>query len=723
MSESSLALTLQNAQKAASTSEALGHLREAERVLNTHPSPGSLVNTTILTALSKLTNKYQYQLMRFIVPIYSKLCLCAPRDNPNLLITLCNDVLLLSENQLGGSEMGEELGVAVKDLLVFLIQSGSLDSEQLQIAQNLLDKKPEVNFEEALEPVTQELKDTNPYAINRIMDLFSSFRSLKDQLFYFGTQLNSVLELLRENKDREILAKLLRFLEHFIFQVNFNIQVTGHDSLGAQYSHLYTSAHSKYLHQYEDVFYTAVKIVKLIITSDTLLTQNLVLILQRLWFIYPQHRSGLHDLVFDNLKEIAAGGSEFYKKAAARFLYRVMHIQQVEGEFKGRLENDPVLESLFKHECYDEEAMKDLYEAEEPVEMDELKLMAGFPLAAMVPASDSFFYLVEVTEPNCILSWGFATEYYDLGFYITRVDLAEPEVIESQERVKCDDSPVAGIRLVQSPGLYKFQWDNSFSWFRSKHLRFRVEVLKPHSSVHSPVKTKETYKVINIVQQDEIGDMCYATGSVSVLEVGVYLSETSMSISAYNNKQEMILDSEQDIPLAIAGFIESNTKHFDQPQIVKVGIVEKEPKARDNLEDLGAVAVARDVDAIALLSQQSLHSHTLIAVMNEGGLRSSVVHRGRLLVSESGVPLGDISKVPNQDPVQGIAQLLCMFGPAVVVVAGTDSMGSLVDRVKPLVPEGIWKESLIRESVSVSSIALEAAAKLHFLHYKYKFTF
>lgn len=36
---------------------------------------------------------------------------------------------------------------------------------------------------------------------------------------------------------------------------------------------------------------------------------------------------------------------------------------------------------------------------------------------------------------------------------------------------------------MKEPGTYKLIWDNSFSWFTSKTLRYRLSVLRPLSQI------------------------------------------------------------------------------------------------------------------------------------------------------------------------------------------------------------------------------------------------
>lgn len=310
---------------------------------------------------------------------------------------------------------------------------------------------------------------------------------------------------------------------------------------------------------------------------------------------------------------------------------------------------------------------------------------------------------------------------------MTRVDTPVPEVLIQEAKVQCDKNPIMGTRLLQSPGLYRFTWDNSYSWFRSKNLRFRISLLKPFKHFKSEPKSKDSTRVINIIHKDDIGDTCYSNNSQDILEIGVYIKSNVVIMVGLDHNEAIEIENEDQIPYVIAGFVDTVLEHANQEfNIRKIGITEKTPKIRPGLEEIGAVAICRDVDAIGLLSQQSLHSNTLISVVNDDGLRSCVILRGRILLSEDGQALGDISKLRNTDLAVAIATLLCMFGPAVVVISGKDfkeEITVLSEKIRYLVPTQTWQHSVIRESIYGPHVAVVAASKLHFLHYRYKFAF
>lgn len=277
--------------------------------------------------------------------------------------------------------------------------------------------------------------------------------------------------------------------------------------------------------------------------------------------------------------------------------------------------------------------------------------------------------------------------------------------------------PVSDIRLITSPGLYKFTWSNSYSWLHTKNLRFRVVVLRPvlaekHYEAQSTVR-----KTITLLSTGPI------PSQGNSLEIGVHIKKNSIHLAALDIKEVVNYEREEEVSMCIAGFTETMTKGGEFAQ-VQLGIIEKEPRLRNELSAMGALAIARDVDAIGLLTHASLHSHTVISVVHEDGMRSCVIHKGRILLSEDGAPIGDLAGLLEVDPVSGISGLLCLFGPAVLVLTGSGFTGdsrTLLGKLKEAVPADIWEHSVVRESPFTASVGLEAASKLHYLHSRYKF--
>lgn len=62
-------------------------------------------------------------------------------------------------------------------------------------------------------------------------------------------------------------------------------------------------------------------------------------------------------------------------------------------------------------------------------------------------------------------------------------DLSNFKSIIKIERIDSSLNPVKIVLFVSEPGTYKIVWDNSFSWFTGKALRYRFSVLKPLSQL------------------------------------------------------------------------------------------------------------------------------------------------------------------------------------------------------------------------------------------------
>lgn len=708
--------------------EAAENLKIAKGIVQTRFSEG-LVTEECLVALSKISKKFGYQLALEIAKFYKVLSETEPKIDSVLMFRLCCDIHLLCEH-LNGTDIGYVLREICKEELSQLITSPTLSNEQHSVIHQILDSSPSLQTP-ILNLIVEEIAENNPFGMNRLMDYFCSMDSIRDQYFRFPKFMQPVIAALNTNLsteegiDREIMLKLLEVLEHFVFRYNFNIQLSGYDKSSPQYSRPYTISEIKLLSIYDDIFSTIMSILTILSSADVLITQNLITIFHRLWNIYPPHRSELFDMIFANLKEVAAGGTEEAKTNSTHFVMSMLQNKDTSPDFKGRLESEEMLSNFFQHETF--ESYEDIFELGEPTELDSLQLIVGFPLCANIPSGGQWTHLIEVPEAKCILSWGFATENYDLSFNLQRVDLPEAEIMISQQKVRCDESPASGIRLLNSSGLYMFTWSNSYSWFRSKHLRYKIFLLKPFKA-EKQVVSKDLKSIINIISERS------EVRGVESLEIGVQVKENILRLTALDPNssdipsyilEEVSYLEKSEIALCISEFSDELLASNPAPiSSIKLGIVQKNAEYIEGIEDLGNVAMSRDIHAVALLSQDNLQAHTLIAIIYEDGLRSCVVLKGKILLNENGESMGDLASFRDIDPAQGIGILLCMFGPAVVVLTGEsfgEDLSTLIASIRGYVPPEIWKESSIRESIYKTAAAVQSAAKLHYLHFKYKF--
>lgn len=264
-----------------STSEAVCHLREVLKVMEAQEFSGDLLSVKTLTYLSKIISQFKYQLMRYLVKIYRKLCEVFPRGDLNVLIILANDVYLLC-NYLAGTYTAGVLEESVVKLLTWMRVNETLDPDQLEQISRLLERGQVSHFDEHLKLVLDDLKDSNPYGVTRLMELFSEMSSFKDQYYSFAFRLSPVVLALASYRNEGTISRMLVFLEHFIFQVNYNVMIGGYENIEASYSHLYTVEEVKYISLYEEVFFTALRILETLGPSYESVLPKFIRILERL---------------------------------------------------------------------------------------------------------------------------------------------------------------------------------------------------------------------------------------------------------------------------------------------------------------------------------------------------------------------------------------------------------------------------------------------------------
>mmetsp|Transcript_7867 Transcript_7867/g.15200 ORF Transcript_7867/g.15200 Transcript_7867/m.15200 type:complete len:704 (-) Transcript_7867:1631-3742(-) len=702
--ENPLASILKRVLKAESTVEAASRMREAELLVIQDFK--TFVTEQTIRLMGKLARRPDFQVTTQLTRLY----LIISKNTASLkieLTTLVNDIFLLAE-RLKGTESGELLGYCGQELLVNLIKDGGLNAEQQQIAQQLLDKRSNIDFEKDSQDIIQALNEGDVSAMLRLFDLMSQCSSLKEQFEVFGTQLSQLVSTIEPlQHHHEMQYHTFRFLEHFIFQNYYYIKA----GTNAQ---VYSVMETRFLT--EDCFFTAMIFVKMLMSAEQPIKASLLRVLKRLWFTFPKRRPNLKEALIEVLRAAAAGEPE-QCKSAAKFYYYLRNDPETEHDLKSVLDHDPNTQALEAFGEYSRAALINP-EVESTESLDQLQVFAGFALSMHIPAGESSSYVIEAPEANCILTWGFATKAHDLSYSLSRVDLAIPQIIIDQHRIECSHEPVVGAVLLQSPGIYKIVWDNTYSWFREKYVRFRISVLKPERDSSTD---KSVLKGPIGLQGEE--DDYFVNPQGEVLEIGVEIKNNHVSLRSQNESEDLEVESAEVLPLVVAGFIEK----ISDPNMLyhrKIGIVESEFRSHPELDELGSVAFARDAEAVAWLCYNTMHTTTLISVIVDNPMRSAVIHRGRLLADDNGNSLGDLSRLPPTDPVSGVTSLIMMFGPAIVVVTGMKGQFiEFSERVKEHIPLGIWQQTVLRESIHGDKVTLEAAYKLQYLRHQYKHTF
>ena len=92
-----------------------------------------------------------------------------------------------------------------------------------------------------------------------------------------------------------------------------------------------------------------------------------------------------------------------------------------------------------------------------------------------INAGEKFVFYEEISHNYSVLDFCFNLTDYDIKFTIT--DLTLNKKIYSKERIYAGiETPIKLIMFFTEPRILKFEFDNSYSWFRSKTIKYKTNV-------------------------------------------------------------------------------------------------------------------------------------------------------------------------------------------------------------------------------------------------------
>nr|CAD2197588.1 unnamed protein product [Meloidogyne enterolobii] len=113
--------------------------------------------------------------------------------------------------------------------------------------------------------------------------------------------------------------------------------------------------------------------------------------------------------------------------------------------------------------------------------VDQSTVMTDYDQLTTVYAGDK--HLIELrVKANTRISWQYMTEEEDIGFAVyfdssgTANNLAEMECVYPYIRLECSLVPISGSMLCEQTGRYIIEFDNYYSWFSAKQLRYNIEI-------------------------------------------------------------------------------------------------------------------------------------------------------------------------------------------------------------------------------------------------------
>ena len=112
----------------------------------------------------------------------------------------------------------------------------------------------------------------------------------------------------------------------------------------------------------------------------------------------------------------------------------------------------------------------------EVIYVEEPNLNLGFFTDAEIESGESLAVYVELSKPFGFIDLTLIVKNYDINFTVT--NLSEGRVIYQEKKLKSDK----GLKLnlfFTKPGIFKFEFDNSYSWVRNKNISYNISTFYP----------------------------------------------------------------------------------------------------------------------------------------------------------------------------------------------------------------------------------------------------
>ena len=516
-----------------------------------------ILNRNLLDKLNRLVERKYFNINILIGKIFNDLLETSNFDilsnDTNLLIQLSNQILNNLEI-IKTTNISLNLEKKCSTFLNYLLKNTkiNLDDEQKEILQELLNSFPSKfnsesykNFNTIKDNIIQycqsEQLENKIEGIDLLISNFNNTFSIHEQfdlLFQYVTQIIKSLINKPNINYKKAYFQLGNFITCMLYSIKFRIIIENKDNLEMninsksiflfdnikedekenQNIHLQNSNTDKSMNdlsflnnclfeltEQKDILIKSEKIIPIcllilnaLIIYDKLFDLQYVcfLLLKKIYFIFPQYKKKIEDLIIKNLINLC-----IYQKKEERlntiecrqFLHYLLNNEEDEDlksklnkaiEEKGNSINIELEENIL----YD----KTIVEYEN-LNFSNFNLRIAYPYLSIIEAGNQFSKYIEIENPNSLIYIGVATNNYDINvklfkycpnitneynYYDDSNDNIHFIEIYKIERIDCSEIPLKIILFCKEKGIYKLVFDNSYSWFNSKTVRYRLSVLK-----------------------------------------------------------------------------------------------------------------------------------------------------------------------------------------------------------------------------------------------------
>ena len=251
------------------------------------------------------------------------------------------------------------------------------------------------------------------------------------------------------------------------------------------------------------IYNLAISILNCLVSFDNSFKAQFVcfLILKRLYFIFPKYRNDLCDLIVNTLINIIKFDEKIIDNIKDIFEpFLIYLLEKGEEKIKNKLkENLEQKKNEIKQDYLNNKEnnfISDKIDIQgDIIYISDFNLNIGCPLNIEIKAGYEEERLIEIKSPNCLLYIGFNLPSYDINFHLIKycpnINNSLKSKEKGEEKIQYEDHKyfyeifkleksqnAKIILLVKNPGIYKIIFDNKYSWFKDKLLRYRCTIMK-----------------------------------------------------------------------------------------------------------------------------------------------------------------------------------------------------------------------------------------------------
>ena len=495
------------------------------------------LNKNILDKMGRIVRHNKMNLIFIIGQIYINLMSKDYLFNPlnknidlNLLIFFCNEVISLN-SLLKHTYLGNKYNQVLINFIIRIMSDYTLEKEQLMVMREILERhninqKPIKIKANNFEEMAKFINDT----LNEQESFYEQYKFIFDNSDYIGDTINNInIYNQEELKYLNYFLDLGKIFSYLLFNKKFVIYLKQQNQ-----ENEVQGISKKMFNGYEDnININAIEEEKFYIDIDEdieLMRENLC----KLIIIYVEKFKTIKNLfefqyvLYVLIKRIYFHFYEKFKEQIDVLLAEIMinlcffkeeTIEEIKifinEILKSDKEDDANLKKLiqekidqnksypdfnFKYPENENNNNKDNPEAQteeqneenyfknianisiETIFITQNDLRIGFFNKKVIKAGEIFSFYVELSKPYGILDFCMALDDYDIKLRIK--NLTEGREVYNESEVTIFHCPLKLTMFFTKPGIFQFEFDNSYSWLRSKTVRYKVNKFYPQKAYY-----------------------------------------------------------------------------------------------------------------------------------------------------------------------------------------------------------------------------------------------